>query len=156
MCCSKACVSTPDGRGHSWLSSAVGKVYREFVVDHGTYHVFLYTFTQIFCRPSTSLCDHSMRAAENQKAPIPCVRKVRQKVLASAFNFWLDRVPVSLFHGISFFWRSCHHFPCPSNLCTSTCHWCIEFWDVRHLSSDSVRRAFPSLPILVDYEKSSV
>jgi len=37
-CCSKACVSSPDGRGLSWPPSAVGKVYREFVVDHGTCH----------------------------------------------------------------------------------------------------------------------
>jgi len=67
-CCknfaSKACVSTPDGRGHSWPPSAVGKVYREFALDHGTCHAFLYACTQIFYRPSNSLFDHSMRAAE--------------------------------------------------------------------------------------------
>ena len=75
MCCSKACVSTPDGRGHSWPPSAVGKVSREFALDHGTCHAFLYACTQIFCRPSNSLCDHSMRAAENYKAPIPFCAK---------------------------------------------------------------------------------
>jgi len=37
-CCSKACMSSPDGRGLSWPPSAVGKVFREFVVDHGTCH----------------------------------------------------------------------------------------------------------------------
>jgi len=63
-------MSTPDGRGHSWLPCAVEKVYREFAVDHGTCHAFLYACTQIFCRPSDSLCDHSMRAADNRKAPI--------------------------------------------------------------------------------------
>ena len=48
-CCSKACVSTPDGRRHSdsWPPSAVGKVYREFVVDHGACHAFVYACTQI-------------------------------------------------------------------------------------------------------------
>jgi len=40
-CCSKASVRTPDGRGHSWPPSAVGKVYTEFAVDHGTFHAFL-------------------------------------------------------------------------------------------------------------------
>jgi len=76
-CCSKACVSTPDGRGHSWPPSAVGKVHREFAVHHGTCHAFLYACqcTQISCRPSNSLCDHSMMAAENWKAPIPFCAK---------------------------------------------------------------------------------
>ena len=41
-CCSKAFVSTPDGRGHSCPPSAVGKVYREFALNHGTCHVFSY------------------------------------------------------------------------------------------------------------------
>jgi len=41
-------VSTPDGRGHSGPPSAVGKVYREFAVDHDTCHAFLYACTQIF------------------------------------------------------------------------------------------------------------
>jgi len=74
-CCSKACVSTPDGRGHSWPPSAVGVVCREFALDHGMCQVFLYACTQIFCRPSNSICDHSMRAAENRKAPIPFCAK---------------------------------------------------------------------------------
>ena len=56
-CCSMACVSTPDVRGHSWPPSAVGKVYREFAIDHGTCHAFSYACTQIMCRPSNSLCD---------------------------------------------------------------------------------------------------
>jgi len=64
-------MSTPDGRGHSWPLCAVEKVYREFALDHGTCHAFLYAYTQIFCRPFYSLCNHSMRAAENRKAPIP-------------------------------------------------------------------------------------
>ena len=38
-CCSKACVSTPDGREHLWPPSAVGKVCGEFAVDHATVHV---------------------------------------------------------------------------------------------------------------------
>jgi len=47
-CYSRACVSTPDGRGHSWPPSAVGKVYREFVDDHGTCHAFLYaSYTRV-------------------------------------------------------------------------------------------------------------
>ena len=75
MCCSKAFVSTPDGRGHSWPPSAVEKVYREFAGDHGTCHAFLYACTQNFCRPSNSLCDYLMRAAKNQKAPIPFCAK---------------------------------------------------------------------------------
>jgi len=53
-CCSKACVSTSDGRGHSWPPSAVGMVYREFAVDHGTCHTFVHAWTWIFCRPSNS------------------------------------------------------------------------------------------------------
>ena len=86
-CCSKACVSTPDGRGHSWPPSAVGKVYREFAHDHGTCHAFLYACTHILCRPSNSLCDHSMRAAENRKAPIPFCAK--SSVASSGVNGWL-------------------------------------------------------------------
>jgi len=68
-------MSAPDGRGHSWPHSAVGKVYREFALDHGTCHAFLYACTQILGRPSNSLCDHSMRAVENRKAPIPFCTK---------------------------------------------------------------------------------
>mmetsp|Transcript_42065 Transcript_42065/g.61835 ORF Transcript_42065/g.61835 Transcript_42065/m.61835 type:complete len:250 (-) Transcript_42065:174-923(-) len=86
-CCSKACVSTPDGRGHSWPPSAVGKVYREFALDHGTCHAFLYACTQIFCRLSNSLCDHSMRAAENRKAPIPFCAKSSAE--SSGVSGWL-------------------------------------------------------------------
>ena len=74
-CCSRACMSTPDGRGHSWPPSAVGKVYREFALDHGTWHAFSYACTQIFCRPSNSLCDHLLNTAENWKAPIPFCAK---------------------------------------------------------------------------------
>ena len=47
----------------------------------------------------------------------------RQKVLASACGFWLEHVPLSLFHGLLLLWRWCHHFPCPSNLGTGTRHW---------------------------------
>ena len=74
-CCSKACVSTPDSRRHSWPPSAVEKVYREFAVDDGTCHAFLCACTQIFCTASNSFCDHSMRAAENLKALIPFCAK---------------------------------------------------------------------------------
>ena len=35
-------MSTPDGRGHSWLPSAVENGYREFALDDGTCHAFLY------------------------------------------------------------------------------------------------------------------
>jgi len=86
-CCSKACVSTPDCRGHSWPPSAVGKVYREFALDHGTCHAFLYACTQIFYRPSNSLFDHSMRAAENQKALIPFCAKSSAE--SSGVSGWL-------------------------------------------------------------------
>jgi len=48
------------------------------------------------------------------------LKRVRQKVLASAGGFWLDQVPLSLFHGLPLLWRSCHHFPCLSNLGTGT------------------------------------
>jgi len=44
------------------------EVYRQFVVDHGTCHAILNACTEIFGRPSNSLCDHSMRAVENRKA----------------------------------------------------------------------------------------
>jgi len=86
-CCSKACMSTPDGRGNSWPPSAVGKVYREFALDHGTCHAFLYACTQIFCRPSNLLCYHSMRAAENRKAPIPFCAKSSAE--SSGVSEWL-------------------------------------------------------------------
>jgi len=87
-CCSKACVSTPDGRGHSWPPSAVGKVYREFVVDHGgTCHAFLYACTQIFCRPFNSLCEDSMRAVENRKALISFCAKSSAE--SSGVSGWL-------------------------------------------------------------------
>ena len=86
-CCSKACVSTPNGRGHSWLPSAVGKVYREFAVEHGTCHAFLYACTHIFCRPFNSLCDHLMRAAENWQASIPFCAKCLAE--SSGVSGWL-------------------------------------------------------------------
>ena len=70
-------------------------------------------------------------------------QRVRQKVLASTGGFWLDHVPLSLSHELSFLWRSCHYSLCPSNLGTGTCHWCLAFWDVRHLSSDLVPACFP-------------
>ena len=82
-CCSKACVSTPDGRGHSWPPSAIGKV----TLDHGTCQAFLYACTQIFGRPSNLLCDHSMRAAENRKVPIPFCAKSSAK--SSGVSGWL-------------------------------------------------------------------
>jgi len=44
-------------------------------LTQGTCHAFLYACAQIFCRPSNSLCNHSMRAAENRKAPISCCAK---------------------------------------------------------------------------------
>ena len=71
--CTKPCVSNPDGRGHSWPPFTVGKVYREFAVDHATCNSFLYACTQIFRvsgGPSNSLCNHSMRAVKNQKVLI--------------------------------------------------------------------------------------
>ena len=84
--CNKACISTPDCRGHSRPPFA----YREFAVDHGTCYAFLYACTQMFCRPSKSLCDLSMKAAENWK------------VLADSFlceefgrKFWHQRVTFS-------------------------------------------------------------
>jgi len=80
-------VSTPDGSVHSWPPSAVGKVYREFTLDHGTCFALLYACTQFFCRPSNSLCDHLMRAAENQKAQIPyCAKSTAE---SSGVRGWL-------------------------------------------------------------------
>jgi len=67
-CCSNACVSTPDGRGPSWPPSAVGKVYREFALDHGTCHSFLYACTQIFPRPSM-WCVRCLIITESPKTP---------------------------------------------------------------------------------------
>jgi len=82
-------VSTPpDGRGYSWPPSAIGKVYREFALDHGTRHAFLYACIQIFCRPSTLLCDNSMRAAENRKVPIPFCSK--NSAESSGVSGWLQ------------------------------------------------------------------
>jgi len=75
-CCSKACVSTSDSRWHSWPPSAAGKVYRKFALDHGTCHAFLYACTQIFCRPYSSLGDHSVRAAENRFLSVRSVRLI--------------------------------------------------------------------------------
>ena len=70
------------------------------------------------------------------------VRRVWQKVLALAGGFWLVHVPLSLFHGLLLLWCSCHHSPCPSNVGTGMCQWCLAFWDVRHLSSDLVPACF--------------
>jgi len=84
-CCSKVCMSIPEGKGHSWPPSAIvtGKVYRE----HGTYHAFLYACTKIFRKLSNSPCDHLMRAAENQKAPIPfCAKSLAEN---SGVSLWL-------------------------------------------------------------------
>jgi len=89
-CCSKACVSTPEGRGHSWSPSALEKVYREFALDHGTCHAFLYACIQIFCRPSNSLCDYSLRASRTGRRRFLSVQRVRQKVLASAERVAFD------------------------------------------------------------------
>jgi len=62
-------------------------VYREFAVDHGTCHAFLHDCFQISCRPSKSLDDHSMRAAENRKAPIPfCAKSLAE---SSGVSGWL-------------------------------------------------------------------
>jgi len=142
-CCRKACVSTPDGRGHSWPPSAVGKVYREFALDHSMCHAFLYACTQIFCRLSNSLCDHSMRAAENRKTPIPfCAKSSAESSGVSGWLLIRSRATLA-FHVLPVLWRSCHHSPCPSNLGTGTRHWCLAFWDVRHLSSDLVPACFP-------------
>jgi len=97
-CCSKACVSTPDGRGHSWPPSAVGKVYREFALDHGVCHAFLYASTQIFRRPSNSLCDHSMRAAENRKVLILfCAKSSAENSGVSGWRLIRSRVTIA-FH----------------------------------------------------------
>jgi len=141
-CCSKACVSTPDGRGHSCPPSAVEKVYREFAVDHGTCHAFLYACIQIADPPT-----HSATIRGGLPRTASCrflsVRRVPQKVLASAGVFWLDHVPLSPFHGLPLLWRSCHPFPCPSNLGTGTCHWCLAFRDFHHLSPDLVPACFP-------------
>jgi len=86
-CRSKACVSIPDGRGHSWPPTAVGKVHREVAVDHGTCHAFLYMCTKIFCIHSNSQCDHSMRATEKRKASIPFCAK--SSAASSGVNRWL-------------------------------------------------------------------
>ena len=142
-CCTESCMSTPNGRGHSWPLSAVGKVYREFALDHGMCHAFLYACTQIFCRPSNSICDHSMRATENRKARIPFCAKISAE--RSGVSRWLlIRSRASLaFHVLPLLWRSCHHSSCPSNLGTSTRHSCLAILDVRHLSSDLVPECFP-------------
>jgi len=71
------------------------------------------------------------------------VRRVWQKVLASAGVFWLGHVPLSLFHVLPLLWCSCHHSSWPSNLGTCTRHWGLKFWDVLHLSSDLVSACFP-------------
>jgi len=90
-------VSTPDGRGHSWPPSAVVEVYREFALDHGTCHAFLYACTQILGRPSNSLCDHSIKAAENQKAPIPLSAKSSAENSGVCGWLLISHAPLSLF-----------------------------------------------------------
>jgi len=145
VCCSKACVSTPDARGHSWRPSAVGKAYREFAVDHGTCHAFLYACTQIFqliLRPFDKGGSRELEGADHSFLCEEFGRKFWHQLVAR--QAWLDRVSLSpaLFHGPPLLWRSCHHFPWPSNLGTSTRHWRLEFWDVRHLSSDLVPACF--------------
>jgi len=57
------------------------------VVDYGTCHAFLYACTQIFGRPSNSLCNHSMRAAEDWKALIPLCAK--NSAESSGVKGWL-------------------------------------------------------------------
>jgi len=81
------CVNTFNSGGHSWPPSTVGKVYRDFALDHGTCHAFLYACTQIFCRPSNSLYNHSMRVSESQKAPIPFCAKSSAE--SSGVSGWL-------------------------------------------------------------------
>jgi len=143
--CNKACVGNPDGRGHSWPSSAVGKVYREFVVDHVTCHAFLYACSQIFSAVDlpthfTSILWGLRRTGRCRFLP---VRRVRQKVMKSAGGFWLDCVPFFFLNRLPLWWRSCHSFPCPSNSGTGTRHWFLEFWDVCHLSSDLLPVCIP-------------
>jgi len=115
-------VSAADRRGHSWPPSAVDKVYREFTVDHGTCHVFLYACTQIACRPSNSLCDHSMRAAKNRKAQIQFCAKSSAE--SSGVSGWLlIRLRATLaFSRTTSLEALMSPFPCPSNLSTGMRH----------------------------------
>ena len=142
-CCSKACVSTVDGRGHPWPPSAIWKVYQEFVVDHGTCYTFLYACTQIFGRPSNSLGDHLMRAAENQKALIPFCAKGSAE--DSGISRWLliRSCATLAFSRTTSLVALTSPFPFPSDLGASTRHCCLAFWDVRHLSSDLVPACLP-------------
>jgi len=153
MCWSKACASTPDGRGHSWPLSAVGKVYREFVLDHGTCHAFLYACTQIFCRPSNSLCDNSMRAAENRKAPIPFWMKNSAESSGVSGWLWLGHAPLSLFT----YYLSCGaHVTIPRAPVTLVLARVIDVYcfDTFVIYPQIwCWSAFPSLSIVVNYEQ---
>ena len=58
----------------------------EFEVDFGTCHSFLYACTKIFCRPSNTLCNNSIRAAKNRKASIPFCKCSAER---SSVSGWL-------------------------------------------------------------------
>ena len=101
--------------------------------------------------PHLTHCLHHARrvGAENQKALIIFCAKTsaESSQLASAGDFWLGHVPLSIFHVLPLLWHSCHYSPCPSNLGTRTHHWWLAFWDVCHLSSDLLSLRFRSLSI---------
>ena len=128
------CVSTSDSRGHSWPPSAVEEVYRDFALDHGTCHAFLYACNQIFCRPSNSLYNHSMRASESRKASISFCAKSSAE--SSDISGWLGHAPLSLFHVLPTSLVALMS-PCPSNLGTGTRHWCLAYWTL-HIFLPSV------------------
>ena len=81
--------SSPQGAPMATLCSQEG-VYRvtKFAVDH-TCHAFLYACIQNFLQTlrAKSLCDHSMRAAENRTATIPFCAKSSAK--SSGVSRWL-------------------------------------------------------------------
>jgi len=78
--------------------------------------------TQIFCRPFNSLCNRSMRAAENVKALIPfCARSSPE---SSGVSGWLliKMRAILAFSLTTSLVALSHHSPCLSDLGTGTRH----------------------------------
>jgi len=157
-CCSKACMSTPDGRGHSWPPWHL-RLGRCIETQQLTMVRAMRFYTLV---PRTS-ADHPTHRATIQwglprtvRRRFLSVRRVWQKLIASVSGFWLEYVPLFPFQRLPLVWRSCDHFPCPSNLDTSTRHSCLKFEMFAIYPQIWCQHAFPSLPILVSNEQESV
>ena len=156
-CSSRACVGTPDGRGHSWPLSAAGKVYRKLRLTMVRAMRFYTLVPRFLADPPIYSATIRWGLPRARRRRFLSVRRVRQKVLASAGGFW------SCYSRFFTYYLSCGAHvtippaisPCPGNLGTGTRDWCLAFWDVCHLPSDLVPACFPFAFDPFHYEQES-